>query len=73
MEELTGGQSSKGCSQWGYIWLVIGHHGAPLGSALEFNILIFLQYFYNGAGAECTISNSADDTKLTGAVDSAEG
>jgi len=71
-EELAGRQGSEGCSEWGYIWLVTGHHGVSQGSILRpmlFNILINDP----DAGVECTINKFAADTELGGAVDSLEG
>lgn len=57
-EELAGGQSLKGCNEWSYIWQATA--GIPQG--------IYLQYIDLDAGAECSISKFADDTRMEDAV-----
>jgi len=70
-EELAEEQGSKGGSEWDYLWLVTGHqqYSSGFGSRAT-----FLQYINKlDAGVESTISKSANDTKLGGAVVSHEG
>lgn len=64
---LKGRQSSKVCSERGHIWLV--SREVSEGSCLE---PVLFNVFINNldAGAEPTITRSAGDTKLGGAVDS---
>jgi len=66
-EELVEGQSSKGCSKWGYIWL----EACPLWFSSVLNSRARSVQYINDldAGVECKFANSSE---LGGAVDSLE-
>ncbi|KAJ7403116.1 hypothetical protein BTVI_80473 [Pitangus sulphuratus] len=65
------GQSSKDCSEWGFICLVTCLSSVPQGSIPE-PVLFSISIKDVDVEAECTISKFADDTKL-GVIDSLEG
>lgn len=64
-EELAEGQISKGCCEWGCIWL--GTSSVPWGPVLG---PVLLSIFTNalGAGVECTLGQFANDPELRGAA-----
>ncbi|PKU49656.1 rna-directed dna polymerase from mobile element jockey- hypothetical protein [Limosa lapponica baueri] len=71
-EELAEGQSSKGCSEWGYIWSMTSNQQYSSGLNPRVSS-VHISISDLDAGGECTVNRFADDTKLGGAVHSFKG